>query len=420
MHRTLFYLLITLFPTQLGFHLWPQWAFVLGRRVDYLSPTLFLTDVILIFMLVAWMIELLMKRKQKIWALHFNVSLIALAGMCVSAGINIVFSRQPMVSAYQWVRVFEYGLLGYYIVKTRPPAATTLFFLALSVIYSALMAIGQFILQRSIGGPLWLLGERSFTVDTPGIARAVIGGNERLRSYATFPHPNVLGGFLAIVLPFLWHRLSVAAKDRRLTHWCLGAFFVGVIALFLTFSRSAWVVFAISLGVWFMVSKKGNALGITAVAGILIFFLVFVIPIKPTDESVVVRTQLNAAAFHMWQSAPIFGVGLGNFLVALPSYLPSRTIYFLQPVHNVYLLWLSEIGIAGIASIAAIVIVWGRRQFFTGKRRITPMHVVPILSVALLGVVDHYPATVQQGRLLMTLCVALVVSAMTVSSPPRN
>ena len=55
----------------------------------------------------------------------------------------------------------------------------------------------------TLGGYFWYLGERSFYASTPGIAAVSFQGRLLLRPYATFPHPNVFGGFLAIVLPLM-------------------------------------------------------------------------------------------------------------------------------------------------------------------------------------------------------------------------
>ncbi len=41
-------LLIAFFPTQVGIHFWFNASLVLGRRVDYLAPTLYLVDILLI------------------------------------------------------------------------------------------------------------------------------------------------------------------------------------------------------------------------------------------------------------------------------------------------------------------------------------------------------------------------------------
>ena len=118
------------------------------------------------------------------------------------------------------------------------------------------------------------------------------------------------------------------------------------------------------------------------------------------SESVVVRQQLNSAAITMWQHSPLFGVGLGNFLVELPKNLPSRTIYFLQPVHNIYLLLLSETGIVGLGSF--LLLLWYIFQRIRNSKL-----KAPIVALLLLGLIDHYPLTLQQGQLLFTLFLSL-------------
>ena len=111
------------------------------------------------------------------------------------------------------------------------------------------------------------------------------------------------------------------------------------------------------------------------------------------DESVVVREALNSSAITMFRQSPIIGKGLGNFLVNLPATLPSRQIYFLQPVHNMYLLLLSETGIIGFS--VACLLFWRARK-----------NIILIL-VLCIGFLDHYFLTLQQGQLLLTIFFAL-------------
>jgi O-antigen ligase len=99
-----------------------------------------------------------------------------------------------------------------------------------------------------------------------------------------------------------------------------------------------------------------------------------------------------------------FGVGLGNFLIALPQYYPHRDIFFLQPVHNIYLLLLSETGIIGLG-----VTLFCFYLLFKHKMR---NHTFSIWHLAfgillLLGFVDHYPLTLQQGQLLLAFLLSL-------------
>ncbi|MEK9143705.1 MAG: O-antigen ligase family protein [Patescibacteria group bacterium] len=253
------------------------------------------------------------------------------------------------------------------------------------------------------------MGERTFNAGTPGIARIDWYGRELLRPYATFPHPNVLGGFLATVLLLIVLRyLSILGNLKKKIKLFYGTvILVGITALLLTFSRSAIVVgtIAIAIAIARNVEHKLRVLGIV----LFVFILTsYVLRLTSTEESVVVRQQLNDAAIKLWQSSPLFGVGLGNFLVRLPEALPTRTIYFLQPVHNIYLLLLSEMGIVGIGLIV-LWIAWRLNYEFRirnyGKNSTKEIFIIhtSLFIILLLGLVDHYPLTLQQGQLMFTV-----------------
>src|ERR1035437_7520739 len=50
--KIFFYLLILFLPTQLGKHFWPNFSFVYGLRLDYLSPTIYLTDILILVIFI--------------------------------------------------------------------------------------------------------------------------------------------------------------------------------------------------------------------------------------------------------------------------------------------------------------------------------------------------------------------------------
>jgi hypothetical protein len=52
LHQKIFWLLIFLLPVQLGRHFWPDFSFVLGLKIDYLAPTVYLTDLLVLLILV--------------------------------------------------------------------------------------------------------------------------------------------------------------------------------------------------------------------------------------------------------------------------------------------------------------------------------------------------------------------------------
>lgn len=380
-HELLFNLLILLLPVQLGLHFWPEWATVLGRRIDYLSPTLYLTDLLILLLFITWN--------------KFSHSWKIIIPICFFAFINSYFSLRWQITMYSWIKVLEYGFLVLYIRQAKPNGYRISWLLSLAVLYSSLIAIAQFFLQHSIGGPLWFLGERTFSSSTAGIAQMSLGKfGLWMRAYGTFPHPNVLGGFLAVTIPFVIASIAKQSPERLprpLRVLAMTSISLGIIALILTFSRSAWIVFL--LGILVLGKKK-----IVLYTGILAAGLYILSTFSVFDESVVVRQQLLYSALEILKQHAWLGVGLGNFLVALPSSLPSKFIYFLQPVHTIYILLLSEVGVIGVIGIASLT--WILRKKIT-------IH-WPIIAILLVGLVDHYPLTVQQGQLLFALFIGLL------------
>lgn len=399
MSQLLFSLLLVFLPTQLGYHFWPDWAMVLGRRIDYLSPTLYATDILVVLLLVSWCIE----KKINIYSFkNFPRSAgITLAYVFLFILLNIYFAANRAVAVFAWIKILEMAALGIYIVQTKPKLSHIIFPLSIGVLYSSGIAIIQFLLQRSIVGIFWILGERTFSATTPGIAQIPLCSPNQmncplmLRAYATFPHPNVLGGFLAVTLPLVIIQLHNKKKIFYIT--TIG---LGIIALVFTFSRSAWIAAALS-GISIIVRNRKRAVFPALLfAALIIFFIGNTFGFQ--DESVVIREQLNMAAISMFRAAPVIGNGLGNFLVQLPSHLVSRTIYFLQPVHNIYLLLLSETGILGL--VLFLWIVWKAAK--TAIYNFSYIH-ISLFLLLLLGLVDHYPLTLQQGQLLFTVFLSL-------------
>ncbi len=445
-------------PTQLGLHFWPSWAFILGRRVDYLSPTIYLTDLLLVATVGSWMVSTFLgsfprRRESRLQKLDPRIKseddkrrrlqknkrniLNVFSPLCffIFVGFNIFLANNKLVALYHWIKVLEYGLLALYIWKTKPRIQDIVFPLSIGVLYSSLIAIGQFVLQHSVG--LWILGERTFGATTPGIAKTVwcqfskTGCVTLLRAYATFPHPNVLGGFLAVTMPLIISNFQflISNQTKKVSILKLTTLLVGVVALLLTFSRSAIIIFVLSIvySVWrkkkdskneipaFAGMTKGWRGMTTIVAGVIIglVILFLLVPLSSVDESVVVRQQLNEAAVKQFISSPLVGVGLGNFLVELPKTLFSKGVYFLQPAHNIYLLLLAEVGLFGVGLVSLFVLSLYRVLGITyrGKNKIhNTAYTIPLLALLLLGLVDHYPLTLQQGQLLFALLLGLTIT----------
>lgn len=417
LHQTAFVVLLASIPVQLGLHYWPEWTYVLGRRIDFLSPTVHLTDILLVFLVIFYGIDQFKSRNAFIVSRQMVLYVVLFV---IFASVNIYFAVVPQRSAYMWAKAVELTIVFWYIRRTKPKQNLIMLPLLIGVLYESVIAIGQFILQHSIGGALWFFGERSFAVSTPGIARVSFclpsiasGCHEWLRAYGTFPHPNVLGGFLALTLVYLLYTRE-ASNEKQIRAWLFFSIYVGgVVALYVTFSRSAWSVYGIGTaivllyryGVKLQRCSKRTMRYLISVGAVAFVFFCMAIALRPGmhDETVVQRMHLHASAVSMWRSSPVFGVGLGNFLNALPDHTTIRTIQFLQPVHSIYMLALAEAGIIG-GIVFAVCIVFVFTKCMSTKNFMTPL---PFFLLLLLGMIDHYPFTLHQGQLLFVLFLAI-------------
>ncbi len=432
-HKALFYLTILLLPTQLAYHHWTEFSMILGRNVDYLVPTIYVTDIFVIGTLVAYGIH---KRNRILYVAgrtvrnflatpHTNTYILLF--FIIFVFINTVLSKNISVTLFRWLKFAELALFVLYIKHAGVHIRTSLLFLMVGLSLTSSLAVVQTILGHSVGGVLYMFGERTFTVDTPGIARFSLclpfrlTCREILRGYGTLPHPNVLAGMLAssipavlLLLPVL--RASEVHKNYRIL-WEKGVriFFMvsGFLALIVSFGRSAIFVTCIGIVVslTFLIRRHAyrTRFMIIALGVILALIFLLILRINVQDESFVLRRDLNRAAVSIWQTSPFVGVGLGNFLTQLPHVYAARTIFFLQPVHNIYLLVLSEGGFVGLSFFVYGIYALFRVIRHLKKRSIRNGFFWAVISMLILGFIDHYALTLQQPLFLCALYVGLIL-----------
>lgn len=219
-----FFLLVLFLPTQLGKHFWPDFSYVFGQRIDYFSPTIYLTDV-LIFVL------LLLDRKRIMT--FFRQKFIYGAIVLMWSFFWVHWQNQsPGLLVYKWLRLAEWLFLVTW-VKRNVSFREVILPLNLSIIWTSFLAFGQLCQQRSLG--FWFLGERTFQAGTPAIALANWQGTLFLRPYATFSHPNVLAGYALVVFIFNLFAAQAPKILRRLT------LIASASVMLMAFSRTVWL-----------------------------------------------------------------------------------------------------------------------------------------------------------------------------------
>lgn len=414
--RFLFLITLFLLPTQLGKHFWPEFSYISGIRVDYLSPTFYFTDLLIIMLAV-----LEIKKIYKFIKSSISIKSSA-AGMfiLIFLFINIVYSGNPAVSLLKTGRFLEYSIFILMIWFNLKNNKAFGFFAALSfgALFQSMLAICQFISQSSLNGIFWYLGERSFNAATPLIALTEILDGIYIRPYGTFSHPNVLAGYLAAVtlmtFGFLADHKDRIERREKLFYSATTLF--SVIAIFLTFSRTGWLYLTISTFVFFLLSNMrdklkyilGVGIGILILFKTALFGIVsqrFTSLFYEDSKSLLTRFSLNEAAWKMFVEHPWFGVGFNNFIISLPGYLrQTGELQSYQPVHNIYLLLLSESGIFGLGIFLCIVALTVINLTKNKNLILKNSHLLIILTGLLItGMFDHYLLTLPQGQLLLAV-----------------
>ena len=378
MKKVVLALLIILLPSQLGYHFWPDWSLINGIRVDYLSPTLYLTDLIIVALMFITPplppLNLRGGRKGVIFIIF--------------AVLNIFFSGNPLTSIYKWLRVYEYfWLFKYLIFEFDWKLKIVNWTLPLAILWTSGLALLQFLGQRSVGGWWYWLGERTFNITTPGIAKVFLGFGHWdlgfvLRPYATMSHPNALAGWLLVA--------GLIAGSWPMV--------LGLLTIPLTFSRSAILLLPTLL--W----RKSKVATIFLISTLFALFSNLGNPNSFYERQVLVSQSIQIIKQHLW-----LGVGLGNFVYWVPT--------IRQPVHNIYLLIAAEIGIPATVFIGFWLI-----RFLKNLLRLengstsSPSRAksrdwnlrFAFLSILLTGMADHYWLTLPQNILLLVVVLAAV------------
>jgi putative inorganic carbon (hco3(-)) transporter len=219
--------------------------------------------------------------------------------------------------------------------------------------------------------------------------------NDRFfRAFGTFGQPNPFGGFMGLLAPLV----GMYALGRLLRWWqwrswqdlVQGASFAAaalgmIMGIGISWSRGAWLAFAVSIAVMVLALPQKLWQGMLLVGGLAgllgVLWLTDTLPasvvvrlssstadffalddmrgvdITPANYPVVERLAHWQAALNMAQAEPWIGVGLGNYEVAYPHY---RLLNWHEPLghaHNYLLNILAETGLIGLLAYGKVWLI---------------------------------------------------------------
>jgi O-antigen ligase len=315
---------------------------------------------------------------------------------------------------------------------------------------NSIIAIWQFTIQHSIG--LSLIKESVIAANIDGVAKIVLNGHKLIRAYGLFPHPNILGGFLllSIILTISYKRMFHMEHFDRLLKLLM---VIQAIGLLLTFSKSATIGLIIALiyiyvpprkkcstpeemfhpgrnvpprkecSTWNILRGKRGTLKIVTLILAAFFLISLVISIFPNlspiqNQSLSEREELSTVPRGTIVSHPIIGIGQGQLVWSMRGF--NIEAWQFQPVHNVFLLIWSELGIIGLFLFTGILYgmfracpvnsncsTWNNLNFYGVE------HPELIFRGILLGFIfimlfDHYFWDIQQGQIILWLVLGFI------------
>ncbi len=388
---TTVWIFLFLLPTQLGKHFFMDFSYIDGVRIDYLAPVLYLTDLVFLGLLF-------FQRKNVLKFLKKHQTSVGLVGLVFAT--HIILSAKPFIALYTVIKFIEVCLIAVIMSRWRISKMTILSALSAGAVVQLVLTLMQFSAKASLQGVFYYLGERYLTLSTPGIAKASFFGEHILRPYGTFSHPNSLGGFYALIFAFI---LTLKPSSNRESYMKSVLLLVSTMLVLISFSKAAIVATAFVALVHLFVSKnffKNFSISCwpCILTRIIIGCIVVGIFLSTQGDVFTVqkRLLLLTQAFDIVKGHFLLGTGFGNHLY-LHAEFPSPYPYvFIQPVHNIFVLFFMQAGLLLSAVLVYIGHTYRRHLVRLGKRA-----TLPLLVVFLTGMVDHYWLTLQQNMLLL-------------------
>ncbi len=393
---SLLYILITLpfnityqLPTDvLFFHTDP---YVSGIATNYLIPTLSILDLGLVLLIASYVYEFGVKHltvllhNYSLWIILF-IGYLVFSALLNSSLLTLLNGGRLILGFVCLILAIDFFKLQ----KHRDFWKYMLVVLLVSVVVQGIIGLLQFKMGSSLG--LSLLGESQIVSGMQGSSFVTLNNEVFLRAYGTFPHPNILGGYLVMCL--LLSLYLYARKDFR---WKRGVMLLGLlssICVALTFSRICivlvLVVWLVFLFFRFVVRKKG-------MYSFSIALLVerFLNLLSGSDTSMGDRVNLMKSSFEIVKDNWLAGIGLGRFTKGMENNIPltSNGVMLIQPVHNVPLLMVSELGVVGTLLYCVLL----GSILLRNVRRMNWFKWLVIFILIVIGCFDHYLFSLPQG-----------------------
>ena len=236
-------------------------------------------------------------------------------------------------------------------------------------------------------------------------------GLERAGAVGIFPHPGILSLFTLIASCFF---LACYLKKLNRTTSLL-ILILNTLTLALTYSRTAYLVFVFDMAAVYFFYKNAakpilsllNLIRFVLPVSLALIWVIFYSPLSDTfldsniDSMADVRIIFYAIGFDAFQRSPIIGVGINthrDFLLhnsTLITALSYDPFFFENPIHNIHIIILVELGIIGFVVWIAFLftsVFKAKKDIANNKNEILSLsHIGIIIGILFYGMTGWAP-----------------------------
>jgi len=223
-----------------------QYSLVIHFNNQYQRVALYPSDIGALATVALWLLARLVaaatgqtRAALKIGPLSVTLPLLGLAALSALSATQAIF---PPLSIEIALHLLLLAALVIAVINLRPPLWAVVAPLAPLLAIEGVLAVLQARAQSTLLGHFLFNWNTEATAAQSGASVVQLpGGTRWLRAYGSFPHPNILGGFLCLALPLVAGAYLRLPRRSRTAWLLLIALALGALALLLSFSRAAWL-----------------------------------------------------------------------------------------------------------------------------------------------------------------------------------
>ena len=348
--RSLLGLLVLTIPFNPSFPVLRDKSFAFSVEFLFRTSDLIMIS-IFVYLLISYTLDRAKKKKSyaPLWQLGLPLLLWVASGI-----VSIVPAVNDSIAIIELIRMLRM-LLTFVAVFFLIENPKDIYFIIICLVLAFAIQTVLVLMEYGVGHPLLRL---------PGEGREADIVGAIFRPGGSMGHSSNFAKLAALCLPICLTLIFVVRKN--VWRICAGLVLIGgLLALVLTVSRAGFVTSLFGLCWIALIMSKTRAQQKRAVALATLFFLIVGIGLawnlggnrlmsRMAEDygSAKSRPQMFSVAWNVIKAHPFFGVGLNNYTLIAPDYDHTQeaiSITFPFPVHNIYILYIAEMGIPGAA-----------------------------------------------------------------------